>query len=154
MKKILILLVLFSFNLQATEYKYTTSKFDKLHASNRIKGFSELMSHARFKKYIKSLKEESKYIMYVEVDDKGYRRVLISNRSKGLKRTIKTGRTYKDFKEQNTLALLKDRKLLSLHVTNINDIDIYSGVWVNYRNYHKEVKKLKNKYGISPPTDY
>jgi len=151
MKILTLFILLTSFNIHAGEFIYKKSEFDKLHKIERINGFTEFMSYERYLSFIKSAKEDSKYIIYVETNTKGDRRVLLANRSNGMKRTIKTGRTLKDFKKWNTKNLMKDRRLLSLHIINVNGIDMYSAVWVNYRNYSKEQKKLKRMYGISSP---
>jgi len=132
----------------------TASHIDKEHANLRKELFSEWMTPAEFSnlfstKYFK----KNVYPAYTEVNALGQKRFLTIKWEAPLWWRIASARTFKDFKKVYTKETMYGKKLLSLHIIEVDSVKFYSSFWVTASLFERERAKLK-QLGISTPEEF
>ena len=87
------------------------------------------------------------YPAYVEVDKEGNRRVLEIPYKPKFYWSSTSGKLFQNFKKKHIRHTLNGKRLLFVHIKNVDGVKIYTGIWITSEYLGRELAKL-NKYGI------
>lgn len=146
MKYILsVILLIFYSTAYADEYSCSQLSDDGKQA--RETSFSEWMPRSEYQSKFDGILKYGKYPIYVESNENGERRWILANRTDGASIAVKSGRTFKEFKEDDKVRKVRGLSLITTHCLDIDGTVFYSGVWVQNEFLNGEFKKL-TQYGI------
>jgi len=130
-----------------------SSHLNSFHKYERENAFSSWISAAKWQKLFSSgyFIDNKLVPIYTEINEYGERRYIQIDYEPSYYWVIYTGKTFSVFKKQHTKQMMEGKRLLTLHISEVDSQKFYTGVWVSANSYERERKKLE-KFGIYPPT--